>query len=57
MECIKLSEIAEIKSGGTPSRSNKEYWDNGNIPWVKIGDIQSKYVLKTNEFITRNWTK
>ena len=37
---IKLSYIAkEIKSGGTPSRKNKEYWKNGTIPSVKIQDI------------------
>ena len=28
---VKLSDLAEIQSGGTPSRSNTAYW-NGNIP-------------------------
>ncbi len=49
----KLSEICEIKSGGTPSRAKKEYW-NGNIPWVKISDLRSKYVDSTSEFITED---
>ena len=48
---VKLSDLAEIQSGGTPSRSNTAYW-NGNIPWVKISDIKGKYVTETEEFIT-----
>ena len=49
----KLGEICHIVSGGTPSRSNLEYWDNGNIPWIKIGDIKGKYINSASEFITR----
>lgn len=49
---IKLGELCEIKAGGTPSRSKNEYWKKGNIPWVKIGDLKSKYVNSTSEFIT-----
>lgn len=48
---VKLSDLAEIQSGGTPSRSNSAYW-NGDIPWVKISDIKGKYVTETEEFIT-----
>ena len=48
---VKLSDLAEIQSGGTPSRSNSSYW-NGNIPWVKISDIKGKYITETEEFIT-----
>ena len=39
-------------SGGTPSRSKNEYWENGNIPWIKIGNIKSKYVNEYDELIT-----
>lgn len=49
---IKLKDIATIRSGGTPSRSNSDYWKNGNIPWVKIKDINSKYLDETEEYIT-----
>ncbi|GBF36554.1 restriction endonuclease subunit S [Methanofervidicoccus abyssi] len=51
---VRLGEIAkEIKSGGTPSRKNKEYWENGTIPWVKIKDIPEEgYVNDTEEKIT-----
>ena len=49
---MKLEEIAKVSAGGTPKRSETSYWKNGNIPWVKISDIKSKYVNLTEEFIT-----
>ncbi|WP_198304819.1 restriction endonuclease subunit S [Arcobacter vandammei] len=54
-EWKKLGELAKFQSGGTPSRSNKAYWENGDIPWVKISDItDDMYVSKTEEFITKS---
>lgn len=51
---VRLGDVAKISSGGTPSRSNPEYWDNGIIPWVKIGDIDGKYINETEESITES---
>ncbi len=51
-EKVKLGEIFEISSGGTPSRSNLDYWNGGNIPWIKISDMQNKYISKADEYIT-----
>lgn len=56
-EVKKLGDIAEISSGGTPSRNKKEYWDNGTIPWVKIKDIKEKFISTTEEFITEDGLK
>lgn len=50
---VKLGELCEIYSGGTPKRSVSEYWTGGNVPWVKIGDITEKYVSSTEECITQ----
>ena len=30
---VSLGTIATILSGGTPNKSNTEYW-SGNIPWI-----------------------
>ena len=49
---VRLGDVCEIQSGGTPSRSKTEYWKNGTIPWVKIGDFSGKYLNKTTEHIT-----
>ncbi|MCV3553493.1 restriction endonuclease subunit S [Campylobacter sp. CNRCH_2013_0898h] len=56
-EVKKLGDIAEISSGGTPSRNKKEYWENGTIPWVKIKDIKEKFISTTEEFITEDGLK
>ncbi len=33
-----LQDVCELSSGGTPNRSNPEYW-NGTIHWIKTGEI------------------
>lgn len=48
----KLGDICKIQSGGTPSRAESTYWNNGGIPWVKISDIKDKYLNNTEEHIT-----
>ena len=49
----RLGDICTIQSGGTPSRSIRDYWDNGTIPWVKISDFSGKYLDYTSEKITQ----
>ena len=53
MKKVKLGDVCKIQSGGTPSRGNLNYWNNGNVPWVKISDIKEKYLSRTEEFITQ----
>lgn len=48
----KIGDITEIKTGGTPSKDNEEYWSNGNIPWMVSGDINKKIVREVNGKIT-----
>ncbi|WP_338336932.1 restriction endonuclease subunit S [Marseilla massiliensis] len=38
--------------GGTPSTSNPEYYDNGTIPFIKIDDLQNKYIKTNKDCIT-----
>jgi type I restriction enzyme, S subunit len=51
----RLSEIAEIRSGGTPSTSRHEFWD-GDILWCTPTDITAlkghKYLVNTSRLIT-----
>lgn len=53
-EVVRLGDVAKkLKAGGTPRTTVKEYW-NGNIPFVKIGDITAtqKYLKQTKTTIT-----
>ena len=53
MEIKTLGELCNIVSGGTPLRSRPEYWNNGTIPWIKIGDMKGKYINSADECITQ----
>ena len=46
-----LGGIGKWQSGGTPSRLNKDYY-NGNIPWLKTGDLNDGYITHIPEYIT-----
>ena len=52
----RLNELADIRSGGTPSTSVANFWD-GNIPWCTPTDITAlnghKYLGETNRKITQ----
>ena len=50
---VKLGDIFEIGSGGTPSKSCPEYY-GGDIPWVKTGDLKSEYIYGVEDFITED---
>ena len=50
-EVKRLGEIAEIGSGGTPSKGHSEYW-NGNIPWITTSLLNNPYIETAEEYIT-----
>ena len=43
---------AKLVAGGTPSRTVKEYWEGGTIPWVKTGEVDYCVITHTAEKIT-----
>ena len=47
----RLGTIGEWGAGATPSRSNAEYY-NGDIPWLKTGDLNDGYITYIPEKIT-----
>ena len=47
-----IGEIASVGSGGTPSRSDPEYWQGGTVPWVKTGEVDYGVINDTEEKIT-----
>lgn len=49
----KLSTYYNTCSGGTPSRSKSEFYENGVFPWVKTGEIKDSIIIDTEEHITQ----
>lgn len=48
----RVVDVCKISSGGTPSRGRKEYY-NGNILWVKTGELKNDVINDTEEKITQ----
>lgn len=53
---ITIGEITNVSSGSTPSRENESYYD-GNIPWVKTGEVNGRVILNTEENLSEEGLK
>jgi type I restriction enzyme S subunit len=47
-----LEDIANIGTGATPNRLNKEYYNNGIIPWINSSSTNCTYITEASEYIT-----
>jgi type I restriction enzyme S subunit len=47
-----LASIGDWYGGGTPSKSQPEFWLNGTIPWVSPKDMGRAVVDRTEDYIT-----
>jgi type I restriction enzyme M protein len=54
---VELGEVCDTTSGGTPLKSKLEYYENGNIPWLKSGEVDQGLVYKSEEMITEKGLK
>ena len=53
IEYLKICNFTETKAGGTPSTKVKEYWENGDIPWLNSGALNQGIVKTTSKYITK----
>ena len=51
-EVKKLGKLCITSSGGTPSKTHKEYYEGGNIPWLRSGEVAQGYIYNTEMYIT-----
>ena len=42
----------DMKSGGTPSRSHNEYWNQDDYPWLKSGEVHNNIIVDVEEYIS-----
>ena len=50
---VRLGDVAEVRNGTTPSRREREYWEDGSIPFVKTGRVNDIFIQEPDEFITQ----
>lgn len=43
----------KTSSGGTPNKMHKEFYEGGNIPWLRSGEVCKKNITETEIFITQ----
>lgn len=54
MNKIPLHKLSKnISSGLTPLRSNEEFWNSPDIPWVKTEQLGKKNIFDTNEKVSK----
>lgn len=48
-----LRELGKWGGGGTPRKSNPDFWENGTIPWVTPKDVKSWTLGDTQDHVTQ----
>jgi len=51
-ELKPLKHVVYLRSGGTPSKANLDYWD-GDVPWASSKDLKSEELRDTEDHITQ----
>ena len=49
----RIGDVFDTGAGGTPLKTYKEYYENGNVPWLRSGEVCRKYITETEMFITQ----
>ena len=47
-----IKDVAQTYSGGTPTSTNSEYYDGGDIPWINSGELNNPIITSTTNYIT-----
>ena len=50
---VHLRWISSIYAGGTPSKTNTEFWQSGTVPWLNSGSVNQRYIIEPSTFITQ----
>lgn len=50
-DLVRLGDVVDVKIGGTPSRSNSNYFTGDNL-WVSISEMNGQEITDTKEKIT-----
>ena len=52
-ELWKLGHVASVGNGSTPNRGRREYWEDGDVPWLNSSVVNRGEVTDAEQFVTR----
>lgn len=52
-ESKPISEFAKTSAGGTPKKSNKAFYEGGDVPWLLSGEVGQGEITTAKNFITK----
>lgn len=41
VDWLTVNDVFEMRNGYTPSKSNRQFWEGGTIPWFRMDDIRA----------------
>ncbi len=50
---VSLGSVANLVGGGTPSKSNPDFWD-GDTPWASVRDMKDRWLSSTQFSVTND---
>ncbi len=50
---VRIGDFATLLAGGTPNTHFLDYWENGDIQWMRSGDIHKRRIFEVDGRITK----
>lgn len=54
---VKIKDVFKTSSGGTPLKDRPEYYINGEIPWIRSGEVAQGFIRSSEFSITNEGLK
>jgi len=51
-ESTHIGDVFKTSSGSTPLKSRRDFYDNGQIPWLLSGEVAQRDITEAKKFIT-----
>ena len=52
-ERLRLKDLGKWYGGGTPSKSNPDFWTDGDVPWLSPKDMGAEVLAGTQDHVTK----
>ena len=52
-EMVKIGDVCETTSGGTPLTTNEKFYFPAEIPWINSGEVRNGTITSANKYISQ----